>query len=170
MNDSQKKRIVAIWAEDSHHLIGVQGKLPWHLPKELKHFKETTMNQALLMGRVTFDGMNRRILPGRDTLVLTRDPQFKAEGVTAVHSVKEALSWFRQQDKTLFIVGGASIYKAFENYYDEIIRTSVQGQFEGDTYFPSIDLSHFQKISQRFFERDEQNAYDFTVAVFKKKE
>ena len=111
MNNKREKKIVAIWAEDDRHLIGVKGSLPWHLPKELNHFKEMTMGQALLMGRVTFDGMNRRVLPGRDTLILTHDPQFKAEGVSIVHSVPEALSWYRQQDKSLFIVGGASIYK-----------------------------------------------------------
>ena len=70
------KKLIAIWAEDDNHLIGVNERLPWRLPKELQHFKETTMGQALLMGRVTFDGMNRRILPGRETLILTRDSDF----------------------------------------------------------------------------------------------
>src|SRR5699024_11588003 len=83
------KQLIAIWAEDENHLIGVDGGLPWHLPKELKHFKETTMGQALLMGRVTFDGMGRRVLPGRDTLVLTRDKTYQADGVTVVHSRSE---------------------------------------------------------------------------------
>lgn len=170
MNNKREKKIVAIWAEDDRHLIGVKGSLPWHLPKELNHFKEMTVGQALLMGRVTFDGMNRRVLPGRDTLILTHDPQFKAEGVSIVHSVPEALSWYRQQDKSLFIVGGASIYKAFESYYDKIIKTSVHGQFEGDTYFPLRDFSSFQEISQAFFEKDENNSHDFTVTVLEKKE
>ena len=170
MNNKPEKKIVAICAEDDIHLIGVKGSLPGHLPKELNHFKEMTMGQALLMGRVTFDGMNRRVLPGRDTLILTHDPQFKAEGVSIVHSVPEALSWYRQQDKSLFIVGGASIYKAFESYYDKIIKTSVHEQFEGDTYFPLRDFSSFQEISQAFFEKDENNSHDFTVTVLEKKE
>ena len=129
MNNKREKKIVAIWAEDDRHLIGVKGSLPWHLPKELK-----------------------------------------AEGVSIVHSVPEALSWYRQQDKSLFIVGGASIYKAFESYYDKIIKTSVHGQFEGDTYFPLRDFSSFQEISQAFFEKDENNSHDFTVTVLEKKE
>ena len=91
------KKIIAIWAEDENRLIGIDGGLPWHLPKELKHFKETTMGQALLMGRVTFDGMNRRILPGRETLILTRDKSFEVDGVTIVHSLDEVFEWFEEQ-------------------------------------------------------------------------
>jgi len=117
------KKIVAIWAEDENRLIGVNDGLPWRLPKELKHFKETTMGQALLMGRVTFDGMNRRILPGRETLILTRDKSFEADGVTIVHDMDEVFDWFEKQDKTLYIVGGASIYKAFLPHCDAIIKT-----------------------------------------------
>ena len=89
------KKIVAIWAEDENHLIGVNDGLPWRLPKELKHFKETTMGQALLMGRVTFDGMKRRILPGRETLILTRDKAFEADGVTVVHDMDQVFEWFK---------------------------------------------------------------------------
>lgn len=164
----QTKKIIAIWAEDDNHLIGVNGGLPWRLPKELKHFKETTMGQALLMGRVTFDGMNRRILPGRETLILTRDENFKADGVTVVNSLADALAWFENQDKDLYIVGGASIYQAFSGTYDAIIKTSVHGTFSGDTYFPEIDLTGFKEVSQIFFEKDDENAYDFTVTVLEK--
>ena len=150
------KKIVAIWAEDENHLIGVNDGLPWRLPKELKHFKETTMGQALLMGRVTFDGMKRRILPGRET------------GVTVVHDMDQVFEWFKNHDKTLYVVGGASIYKAFLPYCDEIIKTTVHGEFEGDTYFPDVDLEQFTKVSESFYEKDDKNAYDFTITVFEK--
>ncbi|SEI54581.1 dihydrofolate reductase [Streptococcus equinus] len=162
------KKIVAIWAEDENHLIGVNGGLPWRLPKELKHFKETTMGQALLMGRVTFDGMKRRILPGRETLILTRDKAFEADGVTVVHDMDQVFEWFKNHDKTLYVVGGASIYKAFLPYCDEIIKTTVHGEFEGDTYFPDVDLEQFTKVSESFYEKDDKNAYDFTITVFEK--
>lgn len=162
------KKIIAIWAEDDNHLIGANERLPWRLPKELQHFKETTMGQVLLMGRVTFDGMNRRILPGRQTLILTRDNDFEAEGVIVVNSVQEALDWYNSQEKSLFIVGGASIYQSFAEYYDGVIKTSVHGKFEGDTYFPDIDLSALHEVNQTFHEKDDKNAYDFTVTVFEK--
>ncbi len=162
------KKIVAIWAEDENHLIGVNDGLPWRLPKELKHFKETTMGQALLMGRVTFDGMKRRILPGRETLILTRDKAFEADGVTVVHDMDQVFEWFKNHDKALYVVGGASIYKAFLPYCDEIIKTTVHGEFDGDTYFPDVDLEQFTKVSESFYEKDDKNAYDFTITVFEK--
>lgn len=162
------KKIVAIWAEDENRLIGVNDGLPWRLPKELKHFKETTMGQALLMGRVTFDGMKRRILPGRETLILTRDKTFEADGVTVVHDMDDVFEWFKNHDKTLFVVGGASIYKTFLPYCDAIIKTTVHSEFEGDTYFPEVDLKDFKKVSESFNEKDDKNAYGFTITVFEK--
>ena len=169
MNNKQEKKIVAIWAEDENGLIGADGRLPWHLPKELKHFKETTTGHALLMGRVTFDGMKRRVLPNRETLILTRDENFQAEGVKVLNSLKEVLTWFDSQDKNLYVVGGASIYKVFENYYDELIRTKVHGTFTGDTYFPELDWSDFQGLVSTDFDKDDKNPYAFTVTVWEKK-
>lgn len=163
------KKIIAIWAEDDNGVIGLEGRLPWRLPKELHHFKETTMGQALLMGRVTFDGMNQRVLPGRKTLILTRDRSLSHDQVTFVHSVEEALTWYEAQDKSLFIIGGSEIFQAFDGHYDAFIRTKVHGQFDGDTYFPKIDLTDCQKVSEAFFEKDAKNAYDFTVQVWEKK-
>ena len=162
------KKIIAIWAEDENRLIGIDGGLPWHLPKELKHFKETTMGQALLMGRVTFDGMNRRILPGRETLILTRDKSFEVDGVTIVHSLDEVFEWFEEHDKTLYVVGGASIYQTFLPYCDVIIKTRVHGVFEGDTYFPEVDLTDFKQVSETFNGKDDKNAYDFTITILEK--
>lgn len=173
MNETREvmtKKIVAIWAEDEQHLIGVDGKLPWHLPKELKHFKETTLHQSLLMGRVTFDGMNRRILPHRQTLVLTRDKMFRCDGVTVVHDLSEVFEWFRKQDTDLYVVGGASIYKAFIPYCDTIIKTTIHAMFEGNIYFPKVDLTAFKTISETFYQKDDKNAYDFTVTILEKQE
>ncbi|MDY4510162.1 dihydrofolate reductase [Streptococcus hyovaginalis] len=157
------KQLIAIWAEDEQGLIGRNDRLPWHLPKEFKHFKETTMGQVLVMGRVTFEGMNRRILPGRQTIVLTRDLSYEADGVVVLHSKEEVLSWFAQQDKTLYILGGASIYKTFLPEVDGLTQTIVHGVFEGDTYFPEYPESDFELVSESFFEKDDKNAYDFTV-------
>ena len=83
------KQLIAIWAEAHNHVIGKNHTMPWHLPAELAHFKKTTMGSAILMGRVTFDGMNRRCLPGRETLILTRDKDFDCEGVTTVRVLRK---------------------------------------------------------------------------------
>ena len=109
------KQIIAIWAEARNHVIGKNHTMPWHLPAELAHFKKTTMGSAILMGRVTFDGMNRRCLPGRETLILTRDKDFDCEEVTTVTSVEEALAWFEQQDKDLYIAGGMKLISLISN-------------------------------------------------------
>ena len=85
------KKIVAIWAQDEEGVIGKGNRLPWHLPAELQHFKETTLNHAILMGRVTFDGMGRRLLPQRETLILTRNSEEKIDGVTTFRM--SSLSW-----------------------------------------------------------------------------
>lgn len=157
------KAIIALWAEDKEHVIGRHNRLPWHLPKELKHFKETTMGQVLLMGRVTFEGMNRRVLPGRQTIVLTKDRAYQADNVLVMHSVDEVLAWFDQQDKNLFVVGGASIYRTFMEFVNQLMKTEIDGVFEGDTYFPPYDESEFEEYSKTVFEKDSDNPYAFTV-------
>ena len=152
------KQIIAIWAEARNHVIGKNHTMPWHLPAELAHFKKTTMGSAILMGRVTFDGMNRRCLPGRETLILTRDEDFDCEGVTTVTSVEEALAWFEQQDKDLYIDG----------HYDALIKTTIEADLEGDTYFPQLDMTAFKVVSHERVAKDDKNAYDFSISRYEK--
>lgn len=158
------KKIVAIWAQDKNGIIGKSNKLPWYLPKDLKHFKETTLNQAILMGRVTFKGMNKRLLPNRETLILTSQFDYQVDGATVVTSVEDVLDWYENQDKTLYIVGGSQVYKLFEPHVDELVVTQVQAKVEGDTYFPkNFDFSKFSLVSSEDYEKDKQNKFDFTV-------
>lgn len=160
------KEIIAIWAEDENGVIGVNGILPWHLPKELQHFKKTTLNHTILMGRVTFEGMQRRLLPNRQTIVLTSDDQYQVDGVLTMTSVEQVLDWFKTQEKNLYIIGGSKVLKAFDGHFDKIIKTLVNHQFDGDTYSPELDLSQFTEVNFQYFEKDEKNPYDFTVHVF----
>ena len=157
--------IVAI---TKNNVIGKDNQMPWHLPAELAHFKKTTMGSAILMGRVTFDGMNRRCLPGRETLILTRDKDFSCEGVRVVTSVEEALAWFEQQDKDLYIAGGAGVYKAFDGHYDALVKTTIEADLEGDTYFPQLDMTAFNEVSRHLVVKDDKNAYDFSVSRYEK--
>lgn len=169
-NDDNKRKIWAIWAEDTNQLIGADGRLPWHLPAELAHFKKTTMGSAILMGRPTFEGMNRRILPGRQTLVMTHDQDYQVEGVMTVTSTDQVLDWFQTQDKDLYIIGGAGVFDSFKDDFDGLVRTQIQASFEGDTYFDSLDFTKYEKITETFHAKDEQNAYDFTVSTWVKKD
>lgn len=162
------KRLIAIWAQDQAGLIGQDNRLPWHLPKELQHFKETTMGQAILMGRVTFDGMNRRLLPGRETLILSRQADFESEGIQAFSSPEAVVDWFQGQDKDLYIVGGAKVYEAMLPYCDQLIVTRVQGDFAGDTYFPAVDWSSFVPIAEQTMAADEANSHAFTITSYQR--
>ncbi|WP_105095007.1 dihydrofolate reductase, partial [Streptococcus suis] len=101
-------------------------------------FKETTSGHAMVMGRITFDGIGKRALPNRHTLVLTTDKSYQAESdrVTVLHGVEEVLDWHHQQGGTLFVLGGGQIFTAFAHYIEELIVTDIQGQFEGDSFFP----------------------------------
>ena len=164
------KKIVAIWAQDEEGIIGKDNRLPWYLPAELQHFKETTLNHAILMGRVTFDGMGRRLLPKRETLILTRNSDEKMDGVSIFNDIESVLNWYQSQDKNLYVLGGKQIFQAFEPYIDEVIVTQVHASVEGDTYFPEdFDLSLFETVSSKFYDKDEKNPYDFTIQYRKRK-
>ena len=165
------KQLIAIWAEAHNHVIGKNHTMPWHLPAELAHFKKTTMGSAILMGRVTFDGMNRRCLPGRETLILTRNPEESIEGALVFQNVEQVLDWYQNQDKNLYIIGGKQIFQLFEPYLDEIIVTQIHAQVEGDTYFPEdFDLTAFETVASKSYSKDEKNVYDFTIEYRKRKE
>ena len=164
------KKIVAIWAQDEEGIIGKDNRLPWYLPAELQHFKETTLNHAILMGRVTFDGMGRRLLPKRETLILTRNSDEKMDGVSIFNDIESVLDWYQSQDKNLYVIGGKQIFQAFEPYIDEVIVTQVHASVEGDTYLPEdFDLSLFETVSSKFYDKDEKNPYDFTIQYRKRK-
>lgn len=158
------KKIITIWAQDKSGIIGKLNKLPWYLPKDLKHFKETTLNQAILMGRITFEGMNKRLLPNRETLILTTQSNYQVDGAVVVTSVEEALNWYKNQDKTLYIVGGSQVYKLFEPYVDGLVVTQIQAEVDGNTYFPKdFDFSRFSLVSSEVYEKAEQNEFDFVI-------
>ncbi|AGM98922.1 dihydrofolate reductase [Streptococcus iniae] len=163
------KEIIAIWAQDEEGVIGRNGHLPWYLPKELQHFKKTTLHQAIVMGRVTFDGMKKRLLPERQTIVMTSDHTYKVPGVLTMSSLDAVLDWFQSQERTLYVIGGKKVLEAFDGHFDRIIKTVVHHCFEGDTKAPNIDLSGFTEESQTFHEKDDKNPYDFTVYVYVKK-
>ncbi|MHB9782365.1 dihydrofolate reductase [Streptococcus sp. 10F2] len=159
------KKIKAIWAQDQMGLIGRDGQLPWRIPEELAHFKSTTMGQAILMGRVTFDGMGQRVLPGRISLILTRDKSYRVDhpDVLVFHSVEDVLDWYQNQERELFIIGGREVFCVFEDYLDELIVSKIQGIFEGDVYFPT----EFSWESFKLLEELEQETTTTPFTIYK---
>ncbi len=143
-------KISAIAAMASNRVIGLNNQLPWHLPEDLKFFKEKTKNSILLMGRKTFESL-KKPLPNRYHLVITRDPsQYQStEQVKYFASIEQALKLSkdlireRKYPAEVFVVGGGEIYTQSEKYWDTLYLTVIEKNFEGDAYFPKFIESDF---------------------------
>jgi dihydrofolate reductase len=127
-------------------VIGADGGLPWHLPDELRLFKETTLGHVLVMGRRTYESIGRP-LPGRTTVVVTRRADWSpgTDEVVVAHSVDEALQRARAVDDEVFVVGGGELYAAALPHADRLVLTFVEQEPEGDTTFPDVDWSNWRE-------------------------
>lgn len=132
--------IVAIAGKN--RVIGKKGGLPWHIPDELKRFKEITMGHPIIMGRITHESIGR-VLPGRVNIVITREPNYKALGCIVVHSLDEALRQTKGADE-VFIIGGGQIYSEALPLADKLYLTYIDKEIEGDVFFP--DYSDFKRL------------------------
>lgn len=129
--------VTLIWAEAADRVIGADGGLPWHLPEDLKRFKELTMGATVVMGRVTWESLpsSVRPLPGRRNVVVTRQPSYDAPGAEVVSSLDEALT---AADGEVWVIGGASIYEQALPHADRVVRTRVHLSVEGDARAPVL--------------------------------
>jgi len=139
--------VTLVVAVGANGIIGAAGRLPWRLPDDLAHFKRLTLGHPLIMGRATFESIGRP-LPGRTTIVLTRDPQWFAEGVEMAATLPSALERAQELDDEVFVVGGAQVYaEALESgLVDLMCVTRVAAAPEGDTYFPAIDWEQWHEV------------------------
>ena len=126
-------------------VIGADGGIPWHLPEDFAHFKATTLGHTLVMGRATYESIGRP-LPGRTTIVVTRDPEWSAEGVFVAHSLEEALALGGDAD--VFVAGGASIYEAALPLADVQLISEIDLEPEGDTFYPTVDTDAWREVSR----------------------
>ena len=158
-----------IVAVSDNGVIGRDGGLPWHLPRDLKHFKATTTGHHLIIGRRTWDEVGKP-LPGRMMVVVTRSLRFEAAGATVVHSLEEALEVSRN-DGEPFIGGGAHIYRMAlaRDLVDRLYLTRVHADVEGDTFLPEIDFDDWQLMSTEHHESDEKNEYACTFEIYDRK-
>ena len=145
--------IIMVVAIAENGVIGRDGKLPWHLPSDLKHFKKTTMGFPLVMGRKTYESIGRP-LPGRDNIVLTRDRSRQFPGCLTMYSLQEALAYCDTQEK-VFVIGGADIFDLAFPHTDTIIVTALQREVEGDVYFPAIDQDLFRVADRVEYNEEE---------------
>jgi len=161
----------ALWAQDKNTLIGKDQKMPWHLPNDLQFFKEKTLHSNVVMGRKTFEGLNKKPLPNRVNIVLTSDTSYDSgnEDVIVLHSLQEVLDYAKASDKKTNIIGGATVYKEFQPYINEIYVTKIDHAFEGDTYFPEWDYENYELVDTLDGIVDEKNLYPHTFYHYKKK-
>lgn len=130
--------ITLIWAQGANGEIGINNHLPWHLPEDLKHFKETTMGAAVVMGRKTYESLGKP-LPGRINIVLTSDPEptWVPENVWVYNSVLRLINDLKAHK--VFVIGGAEVFNSFMRFADRLIVTHINQKYIADTYAPKVD-------------------------------
>ena len=161
--------ISLVVAAASNHVIGKGGIMPWHLPNDLRHFKNVTWGMPVVMGRKTFDSLGKP-LTGRKNIVITRQEDWKADGAVAVKSMEDALFLVKETDaKEAMIIGGGEIFKMMFPKADRIYMTRVEADPEGDTFFPEINPTQWRLVSQKNYEADEKNPFNHSFQLWERK-
>lgn len=150
--------IAAIVAIDLNHAIGKNNQLLWHLPADLKFFKQTTMGCPIIMGRKTYQSIGK-LLPGRKNIIITRNEDFKIEGAEIYQSLNVAIS--ECDSEKVFVIGGAEIYTLAMPMIKELYITIVKNKFDADTFFSKINTSQFNLVWEECHEADEKNKFDY---------
>ncbi|MAR98985.1 MAG: diacylglycerol kinase [Formosa sp.] len=160
--------LTVIVAVSENQVIGKDNDLIWDLSIDLKRFKSLTSGHHMIMGRKTFESFPKP-LPNRTHIVVTRQKNYKVpDGVIVVNSIKKAIEAVRN-DLQPYIIGGGEIYKQALPYASIIELTRVHGEFNGDTYFPKIDLVVWEEINRKRISKDEIHAHDFSFITYKKR-
>lgn len=159
------KYITIVVAIASNYAIGKNNQLLWHLPKDLKHFKDITAGGTVIMGRKTFDSVGKP-LPKRRNIVITRKT-VEIEGCEVVNSVGAALALCKTEDE-VFIVGGAEIYRQTMPLVNRIYLTIVHHSFEADTFFPEIDYKEWKEIEKEDHETDEKHQFAYSFITLER--
>jgi len=159
--------LTLIVAVADNGVIGRENGLPWHLPEDLKRFKRLTLGKPIVMGRKTFVSIGKP-LPGRHNIVMTRDANYRADGVTVVHDADAALSAAGAVDE-IMIIGGAELFRLFLARAGRVHLTRVHGQVAGDVRWPALDESRWQLVQRENFAADERHVYPMTFELWEKR-
>lgn len=149
--------------------IGKNNQLLWHLPNDMKFFKNTTWGMVVIMGRKTFESMGKP-LAGRMNIVITAQPGWKAANVTTANSLKDAIEKAKEASyKEIFIIGGGEIYKQSMTLADCIYLTRVHASFDADTFFPEINPEQWKQVSNENFSKDGKHLFDYSFQKWVRK-
>lgn len=162
----QGRKITLIAAMAGNRAIGMNGDMPWHLPGELRHFKEVTMGKPIVMGRKTWESIGRA-LPGRQNIVVSRNLSFQAPGCVLAGSLEDAIGLASGEE--VMIIGGGELYRQALGNADRMILTEVDCEPRADTWFPDWDQSQWEQISIRQERADEKNPYAYRVVEWVRK-
>lgn len=149
-------KLILIAAHDPNLVIGRNGELPWHYSEDLKFFKRQTMGYPIIMGRVVFEELNEKPLPGRENIVLSKSKSY--DHVKSFSSIDKALKYLIDSEK-VFIIGGGEIYRQTIDKADELIITEIKKEFKGDTYFP--EYRDQIGLAWKEYWREEHKEFDF---------
>ena len=158
--------ISLIVAMDRQGVIGAGGALPWRLSGDLRHFKAITMGKPIIMGRKTHESIGRP-LPGRQNIVLTRQPGYTAPGCDVFHDAQSALAACAGHEEVM-VMGGAALYEQFLPRAARIYLTRVEAEVDGDTWFPPFDDSAWNQVERRDHPADERNEYPYSFQVLER--
>jgi dihydrofolate reductase len=156
--------LVVAMAEN--HVIGRAGGLPWHLPKDLQHFKRLTVDHTVIMGRKTFDEI-KQPLANRRNVVVSRHPDFQPRGVTVVPSLDEALALGATEEE-VFVIGGGEIFRLALPRADRLYLTLVHARVEGDTFFPAFDSATWALEEEEQHPADVKHAFAFSFRRYRR--
>ncbi|QKZ12377.1 dihydrofolate reductase [Spirosoma sp. KUDC1026] len=162
-------KISLIAAVAKNGIIGANNDMPWHLPDDFAFFKRKTSHHPIIMGRKSLDALGKP-LPNRTNIVITRNPDFQATGVTVTHTIDAAIEQARQiNQEEIFVIGGAEIYAMALPIATTLYLTEIDKAYPGDTYFPAFDRSEWQEISRHAHPADERHETSFDFVEYQRK-
>lgn len=164
---ARRPRISLVVAMGKNRVIGAEGRIPWHLPNELKLFRRITMGHHIIMGRKTYESIGR-LLPGRTTVIVTRQPGYAVPGAVVAHSIDEAIAGCREDDE-MMVIGGGELYRAILPRADRIYLTTVDAEPSGDTFMPHLDQKEWHVASSEAFPADDRHPYAYRFEVWDRK-
>jgi dihydrofolate reductase len=158
-----------IWAMADNRVIGIENRLPWKLPADMKWFRQNTLGKPIIMGRLTFESFGAKPLPGRRNIVISRNPDYQTQSdeVEVFTSLEDALAATADAEEVM-LIGGMSLYKQSLPLADRLYMTLVHANVEGDAWFPEFDLHDWHQTERSDFPADEKNPHPYSFIVLEK--
>lgn len=158
-----------IAAMNSNRVIGIDNKLPWHLPADLQYFKATTLGKPVVMGRLTWESLGRP-LPGRQNIVISRNSGYQAEGADLVGSLQAAIDLANAQSPDeIMVIGGGQLYREALEIAETVYLTEVENDLEGDTTFPALEPALWQETFRQRHAKDQRNSFDYCFTRYERR-